>query len=283
MDELRKGDIAPQTRAKYLKAWEGLLEKANFWGVHPNEAFHPYVAHMFKKEMAPSYIANQCAGIKYMHREIYGSMPDDPETLSRVLKGIYRLGKRPQEVTTISLDQFNRATKIIPILASNLYDSYLYNAALFMMYFGLCRSSEITGSPHAILLKDVEVTDLGILIGFRSHKTLQRTSQKQLVKIPLRGTDVPSSFLTSYLRVRPIPRLSCEPLLVSWNGEPLKRDQLRRFIAKVHRIVLGESKAHLHGYRRGGATHLFRQGCAHDDIKALGRWKGDGHLRYIRR
>ena len=280
--QLKKEAVFKSTREKYQAAWTGLLKMSRYWGIHPEEAIMPYLAYLYQKNQAPSYIASQCAGIRFIYKEKFKKDLPHQEEVTKALRGIRRKGKIPRELVTISVDQCSKVFKIIDCLARTKYESRLFSAAVFLMFYGLCRSGEVTDTSHAIRFGDVELGEDKLIIGFRSHKSLMRTSQKQLVRIPLRGSTVPLYHLARYMEVRLPPASVSECLMIDHKGKPMLKSALRAFMAKVHGIVLSNHKPNLHAYRRGGASHLFRIGADYNDIKVLGRWKGEGHLRYIR-
>ena len=215
----------------------------------------------------------------FMERE--GSFGAEGFVLSQVLKGIQRTGTvRPEELYVVTYDQVMKIFKLLPLVTKTKFDSQLLSAAVFMLYFTLCRVGEVVGSDHALTRSSVEFAGGNLFLTFRTHKTLKPTSRPQLVRVPPSGQELDLGVLTEYDRVRPVTSPQAQ-YLVWEDSTPLGASHIRSVISRIKAVVFGLGNPTLHAFRRGGAVHWYKMGAPERDIQTIGRWSGESHLVYL--
>ena len=191
-----------------------------------------------------------------------------------------RISRAP--ITISMLSSFHQA---VPSFTPVRSDQLMWRAASSIAFFGLLRSSEYTApstrqfDPLVHLLRqnisfnsDFSV----VLILIKSSKT-DPFRRGTTVRIGSSGHHVCAvSAILAYLRVR----VSSEgPLFVFHAGAFLTRAHVS---AALQRVFPQRVDLNTHSFRIGGASAAAAAGCSDAQIRALGRWRSDVFVSYLR-
>ena len=170
------------------------------------------------------------------------------------------------------------------------YDKSMLWAAFCLGFFGFLRSGEFTSttansnSPDRLSPADIEV-DSHINPGCMAvHIRRSKTDPFGVGTTVYLGStgDVlcPVKAMMAYLALRPS---TPGPLFIFHDGKPLTQEQLiihlRQALSEAGVNASGYSG---HSFQIGAATAAANAGLSDSMIKALGRWKSDAFMAYIR-
>ena len=170
------------------------------------------------------------------------------------------------------------------------YDRPMLWAAFCLGFFGFLRSGEFTSTtansnlPDRLSPADIEV-DSHINPGCMAvHIRRSKTDPFGVGTTVYLGStgDVvcPVKAMMVYLALRPS---TPGPLFIFRNGKPLSQEQLiihlRQALSEAGVNASGYSG---HSFRIGAATEAANAGLSDSMIKALGHWKSDAFMAYIR-
>ena len=255
-----------------------------------------FVAHLAQSGVCYSSICVYLNGVRFYHVSHGFPNPhlNDDLVLQYVLRGVHRsspIGSvRPLRVP-VTLDMLRTLWSVWLVVPSDdKFDAAMLWAACCLGFFGFLRAGEFTcPSWQAYTTEMLSPRDVTV----DSHDSLSivsvllRRSKTDPfgagVTIHLGRTNeaiCPVGALLSYLALR---GLQPGPLFLFRDSTPLSS---QRLLSRVHLAL--SSCGHVctgltgHSFRIGAATAAARAGMEDSLIQALGRWRSDSYLRYIR-
>lgn len=165
------------------------------------------------------------------------------------------------------------------------HDNLMYISALSLAYYACLRSAEYCFDPllsQGLLAADIQFLldpSRSISLRVRASKTLIHGFSVVLGCSRVRFCTV--CLLRTYLRAsRPPPH---RVLFMLSDGSPLTYVLLSRFIKSlVAKMGLDPSRYSPHSLRAGSATDAASNGAPAHFIQALGRWRSQAYLSYLR-
>lgn len=173
----------------------------------------------------------------------------------------------------------------------NRRDDTLFWATIVTCFFGLLRISNVAANSKdnrkLILRKDMSLTTQGITLHIRGSKTIQCLDRTHEVVLPF----IPNHKLcptAAILRLLGMSSgLSPDDPMFAYEG---KSGKVRLSPTQVHYKLCSILKSlgyqhtdyGTHSLRRGGATWLILSGVPLPVVKALGDWKSDAIMKYIK-
>jgi len=134
---------------------------------------------------------------------------------------------------------------------------------------------------HCLQLSDVQMSSDSCVITFRSFKhSVQGREYKIGIYKRVVSECCPVIKLQNYLKVRG-EQHGC--LFVHPNNTPISRSQFIAILnAALSFIGLSPSIYKGHSFRIGSATLALQEGKSDAQIRALGRWRSNAFLKYLR-
>ena len=179
----------------------------------------------------------------------------------------------------------NRLVESLVHTTGSMYDQCLYKAMFLFAFNTFARIGELTFSVNsAIQLQDIVFQGIkphqSVIVTFRNFKH-NLTGRPHTISFQAGPTAISAvTALTAFLNVR---GRQLGPLFCSVLQKPLPRctfdSQLRRCL---NFCDLDTSLYKGHSFRIWATTYRAEQGDSDAQIRALGRWKGNAFLRYIR-
>ena len=168
---------------------------------------------------------------------------------------------------------------------SSRQDSFMWCAASSIAFYGLLRCSEYTASSARFF--DASVTLCFSDISFNEAGNIMSIRIKASKTDPFRvGCSIrigASARSTCAIRAmqRYIAGITAQagPLFRFSSGEYLTRHHMSQFLAAS---FPGRMDISTHSFRIGGASAAASAGCSDHQIQALGRWRSDAFLVYLR-
>ena len=182
--------------------------------------------------------------------------------------------------------------EFLEFLDLSLFSDMAFFAMCSLGFYGFFRISEMTSSTSSFVPdcsltpSDVSWSEDSIQVFLKTSKT-DRTRSGVRVHIGRSSSPVCAlKALDIYLKARTasFPHLAPEssPLFVNESGLPMSKSVFSKRLASLAAKVGIEGKVSPHSLRIGAATVAWTEGFSDSQIQALGRWKSNAFLRYIR-
>ena len=200
------------------------------------------------------------------------------------------LTQSPKERHPITFPIMERLHSVLTKHSGNYYNLMIW-AACCTAYFGLLRVSEFTTSSpnHFNASTDLLLSDIAL----DSH------AEPQVIRITLKqsktdqyrkGTHVylgktshqvcPVKALTQYLTRR---GSKPGPLFILPTNQSMTRVMFSTALKKAfQKLNMHPHHFNTHSFRIGAATSAKRAGISDSHLKALGRWRSNAYLKYVR-
>ena len=180
------------------------------------------------------------------------------------------------------------------------YLEKLYAAIYVSAFYGLLRIGEVAKSPHAILARNVQVSqnENKILFILKSSKTHNKGDKPQLIKVtskPIDGNNLgkrtqgdcicycPFRIIQSYIAVRPAATHATEQFFIFSDRSPVMPAQLRKIFNQTLQCAeLNQHAYTFHCMHAGRASQLLKMGISVETIKQLGHRKSNAVFAYLR-
>jgi len=249
-----------------------------------------FIAHLYLKGYAHSSISTYVAGITHTHKLHGFADPASDFVCQKLLAGAKKSNPSPDSRLPITFKILHLLLPALMHTVSSSYNRILLHAMFLLAFHGFLRVGEITSSPgttnHTLQYHNIafEVTARkvsGIIITFTHFKhSAAHIGTKLFIKASSPPTACPVKALLAYLRLRgSLPG----PLFTFGQNHPVSRSFFSQSLAScISFIGLDPSKYKSHSFRIGAATTAQLLGHTPQQIKAMGRWRSDAFLRYIR-
>lgn len=225
------------------------------------------------------------SAIGYVHKLMGLSDPTSSFLISKLIAGAYRMRPSFDVRLPITVPILDRLVESLSFTTESKYEQALFTAMFLFAFTAFARIGEITVSRNPVLQR----TDLVIegegqqqtaTVTFRTFKH-NLTGRPHFISITAGPTRISAVMaLADFISLRgqqPGP-LFCYPSL-----NPLPRRvfdmQLRRCLNYCN---LDADLYKGHSFRIGAATYRAELGDSDAQIRALGRWKGNAFLKYVR-
>ena len=282
--------LAPSTASTYKRAWKTFGDFCK--GIYNSPLQPPiavscicaFIAYLHRKGYAPKTMSTFLSAIGYVHKLLNFPDPTSSFVVSKLIAGAYRTRPSFDVRLPITVDILNRLVESLVHTTEGEYDRYLYTAMFLFAFNTFARIGELTSSLNALQLHDIEFQGRGfgqsVTVTFRNFKH-NLTGRPHSISFQAGPTSVSAvTALTDFLKVR---GQQPGPLFCTVLNKPLPRctfdSQLRRCLRFCD---LDATLYKGHSFRIGSTSYRAEQGDSDAQIRALGRWKGNAFLKYIR-
>ena len=285
--------LADSTKIQYKKVWneftlfcsEKLLKSDANLPVSIN-TLSLFLASLFQKGYAPASICTYNSAISYFHKLHNMQDPASSFFIVKMLHGARKTRPCFDSRLPITRSILQRLISALNHTCSNPYYQAMYKAMFSIAFYGFLRVGEITknlgnNSSHCLQVSDIHQNTDGFSITFRSYKhSVPGTVSKICVARVTELAYCPVRLLEKYLGLRG-NKNGC--LFVHPNLLPISRSQfINALNAALSFIGLSTSVYKGHIFRIGASTWALQQGKSDTQIRALGRWKSNAFLKYLR-
>ena len=261
-----------------------------------------YILECDKRGWSRATVDQQLAGIRHWAVGMGVQPPAQSALTKRALAGYERAGQAsgPKSLRPPILP--DRLGDLVGkgIEGDGAYVAALKRALFTVAFHGCLRSSEYLADPDDGL-KQLRVEDIvlggahsasswpTVTLLIKQSKANQTGPPERVTLQPLAASSpsCPVRALGSYLRLRQVDGATGgEPLFVLQSGEPVSprwfNSNLRAALAATGMPPAEAQSYSAHCFRIGAATTAASRGASIEEIKALGRWKSDSYVKYIR-
>ena len=225
------------------------------------------------------------SAISDSHKILDHSDPTSAFIVSKLIAGAYRRRPSFDSRFPITVEILNQLVRSVNHTTEGLYDQCLYKAMFLFAFNTFARIGELTSPGNNVLqFQDVEFggekQNQSVTVTFHNfkHNLCGKPHKISFYAGPSEISAVLA--LKNFLQKR---GSQSGPLFCSVLNQPLPRStfdsQLRRCLMFCN---LDTKHYKGHSFRIGAATYRADQGDSDAQIRALGRWKGNAVLKYIR-
>jgi len=204
-----------------------------------------------------------------------------------MLKGYGKLASSVDGRLPITLPILHKILALVSDLSLSSYEQCLFRAMCSCAFYAFLRVGEMTVTPNnssflsinnLAKLVNADNCVISLKITFRNFK--HSYNQPPVSVIIQRGSSFcPVQIILDYLQCRgnsPGP-------LFTMGGLPVTRQYFCGLLTMaIKRCGLNPARYKGHSFRIGAASHAADRGMSDAQIRALGRWKSNAFLRYIR-
>ena len=294
---LAKSSLQPSSIPTYRQAWKLFYQFLNaiFHSVVTELPISPhtlalFIAYMYGKNYAPSTVSSYVLALGYSHRLL--SFPDPTKAffIIQMLKGYTKLGSRLDSRLPITLPILHRIIEGASQLAISQLHCCQFQAMCAIAFYGFLRIGEITSNSlknaavplqvhQLVKLIDTSqhVVALKIVFGNFKHNYNQRPFS---IVISRQASVCPVLLLLDYLAIR---GKSPGPLFMNQGNSPVSRSFFTDLLNRLLRTCgLNPALYKGHSFRIGASSFAADRVMSEAQIRALGQWKSNAFLKYIR-
>ena len=249
-----------------------------------------FVAHLYNKRYASSTVNTYVSALGYLHKLSGYADPTKIFYIKQMLKGYLKLGCRLDTRLPITLPLLHRIIAITHQFSISQYEITLFQAMCSTAFHAFLWVGEMTATQNKGVQSNLDLTQLtkmvdssgkvvSIKITFLNFKhNYNQRPFSVIVKKQLHFC--PVSILLAYLSNRGLEQGF---LFVLSNGNPVPRNYFAKQLALALKLCnLSPNVYKGHSFRIGAASHAADRGMSDAQIRALGRWKSNAFLKYIR-
>ena len=252
-----------------------------------------FATHLAQQKLSYSTIQVYLSAVRYSHITTRGSTTRRTPKLNYVLKGIRKtcaINHQPRERLPITFPIMERLHTVLSRHPGNYKDIMIW-AACCLAYFGLLRVSEFTTSSPDHFDSSIDLLLSDVALDNRTSPTTIQITLKQSKNDQFRtGSTIclgktnhavcPVEALVQYLAIR---GGTSGPLFILPNNQSLTRASFSSAINKAFQeLHMDHRQFNTHSFRIGAATSAKQAGVSDSHLKALGRWRSDAYLKYVR-
>ena len=247
-----------------------------------------FVSYLHQNGMSSKTIATYLSGISFVHKLL--QKPDNTSNflISTLLKGSQRLAPSFDIRLPITISMLDALVASLPHVTASSYCRLLFQAMFLFAFYAFARCSEIAYTNAASLPLLVQYSDLDlsvkdgqevVCVTFRHFK--HNYGKPHTISFSHGHTIVSVVYaLQEYLKVR---GSHLGPLFMLSSGLAVSRSLLdRQLTSCLHFCGFDSSRYKSHSFRIGRATDCALRGYSDAKIRALGRWRSNAFLKYIR-
>ena len=248
-----------------------------------------FIAYLFSEKYSPSTIYSHVSAISFQHKSGNFSDPTDSFVIKKILKGVHKLGSKPDVRLPITSEILAKLVQSLPVIFSSHYTRALLKAMFLLTYHAFLRIGELTvrgpGCAHKVVQQNHirfttangrEALELTML----EYKHSDLTPKTLNIATHIDQSLCPVHALKSYLALR---KGNNGPLFQFADGSPVSRSfftQKLRAVLEFNRFNTQVYKTH--SFRIGAASDAATRGVPTATIQQMGRWKSDALKNYIR-
>ena len=227
------------------------------------------------------------SALGYYHKLAGFSDPSKTFYVVQMLKGYGKIGGRLDSRLPITLPILHQLVGMAAHLNDSQYHIFQFRAMCSLAFYAFLRVGELTASNAGHTIQLHQITKLmsrsnkveAIKVTFVNYKHSYNQAPFSLV-ISRQHTCCPVHAILSYIELR---GNSSGPLFQALDGSPITRSVFTSRLAIILRLCgLDPSRYKGHSFRIGAASHAAEQGMSDAQIRAMGRWKSNAFLKYVR-
>ena len=290
---LLMASMAKSTKTCYTRAWElfGMCMVAlnlTFRGILDLPLHHSkillFIGFLHMHGYSSSTITTYVCALGYIHRIKGFVNPTTMLIVQKTLAAVNKLNPSVDSRLPITLPILEQLNIALCHTVSCPYNRVLLQAMNTTAFYGLMRIGEITRDTEggiSLMLSNITIFHNHIVLKITKFKYNLKRQPFDIVLCRKPQLSIcPFTSLINYLKCR---GLQPGPLFCFPNMQPISREF---FISNLNMNLtfcgLNVKFYKSHSYRIGGASYYASMGMSDEELRLLGRWKGDTFKRYIR-
>ena len=282
-NDLLRSALAPRSRQAYnraLQRYKSFAAKYHLPSSLPISVTNlaNFISYSFYKGSPASTLSSILSGLAYFHKIQGFPNPSDNFVITQLMLAIKKQSCKNDRRQPICQSLLESMLSVVLNSHWSLYDKYLFRTMFTLAFSFALRISEITKSPHNILLNGISLDKCSLTIKFSSYKHSPEHPESHSIK----SSNSPSCAVAAMLSYLNLRGSLAGPLFIKDNS-PINKNlfatTLKDVLLKTGVNTVGYSS---HSFRIGAATHWFNKGLSETQIKKQGRWRSNAMLRYIR-
>ena len=272
------------THRTYDRAWELFLQFACQHEVALSRLTElhivDFIALLSWTGLAGSTIETYVSGMRHHLRLRHYDDFAKSFMVSLVLRGAKVANQQPDIRVPITIPMIDTMFQKMHLILASWYKRYLFRCMFLVAFHALLRPGEITDSPHNLRIENVYFRTDGAMVLFLPSAKNNHSSVPQMVEVLPTTAFCPVAEVKQFLQFR---KQGPGPLFIHQDGTPVSYAQFHDVVAKLSTFLEAAPETiKPHGFRIGGASHLWLQGFPVEAIRAKGRWSSDVFKKYIR-
>lgn len=246
-----------------------------------------FIANLYKRKYASSTVNTYISAIGYSHKLSGFSDPTKVFFIIQMLKGYGKLHLRLDCRLPITLAILHRIIRSVDEVSLSLYDRSLFKAMCLFAFYTFSRIGEITASSTG---NNIQLQQISQLLDHNNHVYSIKVTFLQFkhsynqrpfsLTVSRQTSFCPVDHLLNYLQLRGYDR---GPLFRMPDGSSVARSIFNDKLVTVLKYCgLDPARYKGHSFRIGAASHAAQKGMSDGQIRAMGRWKSNAFLKYIR-
>ena len=240
-----------------------------------------FIAYMDRKGYAKGTIISYVSAIGYFHRTLNLKELASSNLIKRSLAGLSKDKVKPRR-KPIQIKDLIRLVK-----ASKAYlpkrEDITFRTIALLLFYGFFRISEVVGDKRVnippLSREDIKLHRDKIYIRLNQYKHSKGNIARVTIKRQNNSSICPVNTLHEYLNEFGKDQLK----FVNKFGSPLTKNSFSRLLRKCSQSAGYKTHFTSHCFRIGAATHASRLGHSEIQIKAMGRWRSQAYVGYIRK
>ena len=178
----------------------------------------------------------------------------------------------------VSWSMLHQIITVTPSVLPSQYEATMVAAMFSLMFHAFLRVGEVTASPHNLDVNNVIITGSSVSITFISFKhhhgrpvTLNFSATNNMV--------CPVRCLRAFFQYR---GTATGPVFKWLDGRPISSAYFTKALQNCVSRNPNCKAITPHSFRIGAASYAAASGKSGEQIQAMGRWKSDAFLKYIR-
>jgi hypothetical protein len=297
MSRLLAASIAPNSHKAYATGWNAFcrFRQPSLDTVGPPASaveVRRFVAWLSLRGLAPATIANYVSGVGYFYKLHGMSDPTKDFLVSKLIEGSRRGCGLVDNRVPISLPILQQLIDSLPHICASQFESTMFKAVFLGAFFVFLRVGEFAVVSNSrvqesvLVFGDVQFSKPGshdqfVGLTFRQSKNNQHGFPQRIRLVTTSSKSLcPVQGFLDFIAIRPeYPG----PFFCHFDSSPLTRYQFNSVLRKaVFFAGLGGQQIRGHSFRIGAASSAAALGVSHDNIRAMGRWRSNAFLSYIR-
>jgi hypothetical protein len=294
VSDLVQSSLQPSSIPTYKRAWKLFYQFLDnvLPGTPTTIPISPtnlalFIAYLYKKQYACSTVNTYVSALGYSHKLSGFVDPTKVFFVVQMLKGYGKIKLRLDCRLPITLPILHRIVQAVDSMSISLYDKSLFKAMCLFAFSTFSRIGEITATNagnniqlHQIsrfLDNNNKVVSIKVQFLQFKHSYNQRPFS---LTVSRQTSFCPVEHLLSYLQLR---GYSGGPVFGRLDGSSVSRQFFHDKLVTALKVCnLDPDRYKGHSFRIGAASHAAQKGMSDGQIRAMGRWKSNAFLKYIR-
>ena len=236
-----------------------------------------FIAHLYNSGLSSATISSKLSSLSYYFKLMGWDDHVQDFLVQKALSGVKKLNPSVDTRLPITLSILELLIKNTGHVTPSHQESTMLKSMMSLSFFGLLRPGEVTDSINTLQLNSVKIFPDHLEITFLKHK--HSTGPVTIHVSKQQGLICPVQALKAYRVVR---KGKPGPLFCYHTGQAIPYKHYQQWFGDLLSLNNIKGCYNLHSFRIGGATLAASRGFSVSQIQAMGRWRSNAFIKYIR-